>query len=129
MKAPDLEEGKYRVRIDKIEQDLFIFVKALKGQKNPIKVISNVDDSESVEKYLKRWEIERIFKTIKQEYDFEKIGTQSLQKIDNLVALVQLCMGTSSYIFNQIQEEDMERRMEKKSVTTKKMRLKKASYF
>lgn len=138
VKAPDLDEWEYRVKINDVEQDLFIFVKALKGQKNPIKVISNVNNSEAVEKYLERWEIERIFKTIKQEYNFEKIGTQNIQKIDNLVALVQLCMWTSSYIFNQLEEEtekekekskNRQIRKEEKTVTTEKMVLKKASYF
>jgi len=57
-----------------------------------IRVISNVDNEKIVEKYLKRWEIERLFKSGKQEYNLEKIGTQKIQKIDNLVALVQLCL-------------------------------------
>jgi hypothetical protein len=41
---------------------LYIFVKALKGQKKPIRVISNVNNEKTVDKYLERWEIERIFK-------------------------------------------------------------------
>ncbi|MCD5380413.1 transposase [Candidatus Gracilibacteria bacterium] len=129
VKISDLEEGKYRVKITGVKQDLFIFVKALKGQTTPIKVISNIDDETAVEKYLNRWEIERIFKTIKQEYGFEKIGTKSLQKIDNLVALAQLCMGTSAYIFNKLEEEKGQRETGYTTVTSKKLRQKKASYF
>ena len=125
----NLTEWRYRVKIAGISQDLYIFVQTLEWQTKPIKVISNVDDPKSIEKYLKRWEIERTFKTIKQEYNFEKIGTQALQKIDNLVALVQLCMGTSAYIFNKLQAEDTEEKTLLKTITTKKLRLKKASYF
>ena len=112
-----------------MDQELFVFVKTLKWQKKPIKVITNVNDRTSVEKYLERWEIERIFKTIKQEYQFEKIGTQSVQKIDNLVSLVQLCMWVSSYIFNKLEEEKWKKETKENAITTKKLRLKKASYF
>ena len=93
---------KYEVTFNWINQNLFIFVKKMKGQKEPIRVISNVNDEKVIERYLKRWEIERIFKSGKQEYNFEKIGTQSIQKIDNLVALLQLCLWISAYIYNKI---------------------------
>lgn len=102
MKSWDLKTWKYTVMIKWIEKPLFIFVKALHWLKNPIRVISNVDDDKNIERYLKRWEIERIFKTWKQEFNFEKIWTQSVQKTENLVYLVQLCLGISAYIFNKL---------------------------
>lgn len=102
LKSWDLEEWNYTVKITWIEQELFIFVKALKWLKNPIRVISNINDKKNIEKYLKRWEIERIFKTGKQEFNFEKVWTQSVQKTENLVYLVQLCLGISAYIFNKL---------------------------
>ena len=89
-------------KIQWVEKPLFVFVKALKWLKNPIRVISNTNDEKNIQRYLKRWEIERIFKTWKQEFDFEKIGTQSIQKTENLVYLVQLCLGISAYIFNKL---------------------------
>lgn len=97
-----LEEWKYTVKIKWVKQELYIFVKALKGQKKPIRVISNVNNEKTVDKYLERWEIERIFKVWKQEYDFEKVWTKSIQKTENLVYLVQLCLGISAYIFNKL---------------------------
>jgi len=97
-----LKEWNYTVKISWIEQELYVFVKTLEWFKTPIRVISNVFNEKNIERYLKRWEIERIFKTWKQEFDFEKIWTQSLQKTDNLVALVQLCLWFSGYIFNKI---------------------------
>ena len=102
VKSWDLKEWKYTVKIQWVEKPLFVFVKALKWLKNPIRVISNTNDEKNIQRYLKRWEIERIFKTWKQEFDFEKIGTQSIQKTENLVYLVQLCLGISAYIFNKL---------------------------
>jgi hypothetical protein len=67
-------------------------------RKTPIKEFRK---EKNTERYLKRWEIERIFKTWKQEFDFEKIWTQDIQKTDNLVYLVQLCIWISSYIYNR----------------------------
>jgi len=61
-----------------------------------------------VERYLKRWEIERIFKSGKQEFELEKIGTTSKQKIDNLIAIVQLCLGISAYVYGHLEREASE---------------------
>ena len=98
----DLEEWNYTVKIAWVKDNLYIFVKKFEWFTNPIRVISNINDEKNIKRYLKRWEIERIFKTWKQEFDFEKIGTKAIQKTDNLVALVQLSLGISAYIFNKI---------------------------
>jgi len=97
-----LEDWNYTVKIAWIKEKLYVFVKTLEWFKTPIRVISNINDEKNIERYLKRWEIERIFKTWKQEFDFEKIGTQNIQKTDNLVYLVQLCLWISAYIYNKI---------------------------
>lgn len=102
VKSWDLEEWNYIVKIAWIEQNLYVFVKTLKWLKNPIRVISNINDEDNIERYLKRWEIERIFKTWKQEFDFERVWTKSIQKTENLVYLIQLCLGISAYIFNKL---------------------------
>ena len=102
VKSWELEPWKYIIRIKWVEKPLFVFVKTLKWLKKPIRVISNVNDHKNIERYLKRWEIERIFKTWKQEFNFEKVGTKSIQKTENLVYLVQLCLGISAYIFNKL---------------------------
>ena len=55
-----------------------------------------------VTQYLKRWEIERIFKSGKQEFNFEKIGTKSKHKIDHLIAMIQLSLAISAHVYNQL---------------------------
>jgi len=112
----ELLEWRYRVNFNWLKQDLFIYVKTIKWQDKPIRVISNVDDEKVVEKYLKRWEIERIFKSGKQEFNFEKIWTKKLQKTDNLVAMVQLCLWVSAYMYNKI-EPVYEFGQEKKTIS------------
>ena len=112
-----LEEWNYRVKIDWIEEKLYIFVKRLKWQINPIRVISNINDENNILKYLKRWEIERIFKTLKQEYNFEKIWTMKIQKTDNLVALIQLSFWISSHIFNELEAKKLNNSIKSESIS------------
>lgn len=90
----------------KLTKPCYLTVLALPGYKNPIRVLSNESDPRIVEQYLKRWEIERIFRSGKQEFELEKIGTQSKRKIDNLIAMVQLCIGISVHIYGKIEQED-----------------------
>jgi hypothetical protein len=86
-----------------------LVVLTLPKYKNPIRVLSNEKDTKIVEQYLKRWEIERIFRSGKQEFDLEKIGTMSKQKIDNLIAMVQLCLGISAYVYRKIELNSVDR--------------------
>jgi hypothetical protein len=67
-----------------------------------------------IEQYLKRWEIERIFKSGKQEYDFEKIGVYTENKIDILIAIIQLSLGISAYVYNTVAPQHIERKKRKK---------------
>ena len=115
----DLEEWNYTVKIDWIEKKLFIFVKKLKWQINPIRVISNKNCEDNILKYLKRWDIERIFKTMKQEYNFEKIGTMTVQKTDNLVSLIQLSFWISSYIFTKLENNKLKTEEKSESISFK----------
>lgn len=98
----DIPEGRYTVTCKGLSRECFLTVVKFPKCENPIRVLSNVHDSQSVERYLKRWEIERVFRSEKQEFDLEKIGTQDIHKTDNLVALVQLCLGVSAYIHNRL---------------------------
>jgi hypothetical protein len=105
IRTGDLPWGTYEVTFPKLTKPCYITVLSLPGYKNPIRVISNESDSRIVEQYLKRWEIERIFRSGKQEFELEKIGTLSKRKIDNLIAMVQLCIGISVHIYWKIEQE------------------------
>lgn len=105
LKVGELPEGDYLVTFKKLSKTCQLVVKTLPGYRTPIRVLSNGDDPEIVKRYLKRWEIERIFKSGKQEFELEMIGTKSKQKIDNLVAIVQLCLGISAYVHRLIEPE------------------------
>lgn len=96
---------RYEVRIEGVKQSLFIQVEQTKWDKTPIRIISNIYDKNLVERYLKRWEIERIFKSEKQEFDLEKIGTTKITRTDNLIYMVQLCMWFSAYIMNKTESQ------------------------
>ena len=101
----ELKEWNYTVKIWWISKELFVFVKYFKWQKNPMRIISNINDEIAVEKYFDRWEIERIFKVWKQEYNLEKVWTHNIQKTENLIHLVQLCLAISAYIYRELKAE------------------------
>ena len=103
VRTGDLPEWAYEVTFPKLIQTCYLVVLTLPKYKNAIRVLSNEKNPKIVEQYLKRWEVERIFRSGKQEFDLEKIGTMSKQKIDNLIAMVQLCLGISAYVYKRIE--------------------------
>jgi transposase len=105
VQVSNLPQGTYEVTFPKLTKPCYLTILALPGYKNPIRVLSNESNPKIVEQYLKRWEIERIFRSGKQEFELEKIGTLSKRKIDNLIAIVQLCIGISVHIYGRIEQE------------------------
>ena len=65
-----------------------------------MRVISDKADPDMCKTYFKRWEIEQVFKTMKQEFDLEKIRVLSLRVLENTVAIVQLAVALSNAVFN-----------------------------
>jgi hypothetical protein len=65
-----------------------------------MRVLTNTADLNAPKTYFKRWEIEQVFKTMKQEFDLEKIRTLSLRVLDNTVAIIQLAVAISNAVFN-----------------------------
>jgi Transposase DDE domain len=114
MKVGELPEGYYEVTFPHLSRPCFLMVKHKKWCKNPIRVLSSEDDPLMIEQYLKRWEIERIFKSGKQEYDFEKIGVYTENKIDILIAIIQLSLGISAYTYNTVAPQHIERKKRRK---------------
>jgi len=54
-----------------------------------------------IEEYKNRREIETIFKTMKQEFELEKLQASSLIVFKNFVATIQLAMALTKTIYNQ----------------------------
>jgi hypothetical protein len=105
LKVGELPDGEYSVTFKNLSKPCFLSVRTLPGYKTPIRVLSNECGPNIVERYLERWEIERVFKSGKQEFDLERIGTKSKRKVDNLIATVQLCLGICAYTYREIESE------------------------
>ena len=77
---------------------VYLYVRQFEGYKTPMRIYSNTSDRDILE-YKKRWEIECIFKTMKQEYKMEKIQVQSLQVLQNIVATIQMAVAFAHHMY------------------------------
>jgi len=101
------------VRLPGREYKLFLHVKQYKGYEKPLRVVTNRptwtkdgDVFHACDLYFERWEIERVFKTMKQEFQLEKIRVQSLTILKNTFAVIQLAMALANAFFNsEIQQK------------------------
>jgi len=98
LKLKDFKDGTYEVKIVNVEKTVFLHIKTNKNFPEPIRILSNSKNT-NTEEYKKRWEIETIFKTMKQEFKMEKIQASSLQVLNNIVAIIQLAVALSSSIY------------------------------
>ncbi len=64
------------------------------------------EDIHACDLYFQRWEVERVFKTMKQEFKMEEIRTQSLQILKNVVAVIQLAVAISNACFNDTNKQN-----------------------
>ena len=120
-KSWDLPIWEYKVKLNWSDQEFYIFIDKLKWQDSPIKIISNKNDKTVILKYLERWEIERIFKSEKQEFNLEKVWTKDLQSTENLVYFVQLCMWISSRFYDNITDIAYNQWIDLKKTSPKKI--------
>jgi len=72
LKLKEFRDWVYKVKIENVENYVYLHIKTNKGYDEPIRILSNLKDIDT-EEYAKRWEIEAIFKTMKQEFEMEKI--------------------------------------------------------
>lgn len=100
LKLKEFRDWIYKVKIENVENYLYLHIKTNNGYDEPIRILSNSKDI-NTEEYAKRWEIEAIFKTMKQEFQMEKIQTSSLQVLKSIVASIQLAVAISRVIYNQ----------------------------
>lgn len=77
---------------------IYLYVREFPGYKTPMRIYSNTADRDVLE-YKRRWDIECIFKTMKQEYKLEKIQASSLQVIENIVATIQMAVAFAHHLY------------------------------
>lgn len=97
------QDGKQKKRGEKTFTKSYLYVKQFPEYTEPMRIYSNTPERDILE-YKKRWEIECIFKTMKQEYQMEKIQAHSLQVIENIVATIQMAVAFAHHLYG-IQHE------------------------
>lgn len=105
-KLKDFNEWIHEVRLPGREYALYLHVKKYPEFQEPMRVLSSRKDiivwtNDFCSLYFKRWEIEQVFKTMKQEFDLEKVRVQTLTVLDNTVAIIQLAVAFSNAVFNE----------------------------
>lgn len=103
MKLKDFKDGTYEVKIVNVTKTVFLHIKTHEKFPEPMRILSHCKDT-NIEQYKKRWEIETIFKTMKQEFKMEKIQASNLQFLNNIVAIIQLAVALSSSIYTVTSE-------------------------
>ena len=101
LKLKGFKDGVYEVMIRWVEKCVYLHVKSHPKYDEPIRILSNSKTIDTQE-YAKRWEIENIFKTMKQEFELEKIQTSHLIILKNIVATIQMAVALSRDIYNQM---------------------------
>lgn len=77
---------------------IYFYVKQSPWYDSPMRIYSDTNDRDILE-YKKRWEIECIFKRMKQEYEMEKIQAWSLQVLRNIVATIQMAVAFATDMY------------------------------
>ena len=85
------------------------------AETTPMRVLVRGVEAEDAEDiiatYLLRWEIENLYRQVKEKFQLERIRLLSWQKLRNLLALIQLAMSISNRTFAEM-VEDPDRRFE-----------------
>ena len=99
MKLKEFKDGKHKVKIEKVKGPVYLHIQTNKWYDEPIRILSNSRDIDT-EEYKKRWEIETIFKTMKQEFEMEKIQAWTLQVLNNIVSIIMLAVALTKSIYD-----------------------------
>ena len=71
----------------------------------PVRGVKVRKAEEIIEAYLRRWDIENLYKQMKGKFGLEEMRLLSLTKVKNLPALIQLATGISNSAFAEMTEE------------------------
>ena len=99
LKLKEFKDWIHKVKINWVSQAVYLHIKTNPKFNEPMRILSNSRETD-VEEYKQRWEIETIFKTMKQEFQLEKLQASSLIVFKNFVATIQLAMALTKTIYN-----------------------------
>ncbi len=99
MKLKEFKDWVHKVKIDKIKKSVYLHIKTNNWYDEPIRILSNSKDI-NTDEYKKRWEIETIFKTMKQEFEMEKIQAGTLQVLNNIVSIIVLAVAITKSFYD-----------------------------
>lgn len=86
---------------------VYLHVIQKKQEREPILLVTNdgsIDSKTILEYYLKRWKIEEDFNKMKDLW-LEQVRLMSLQKIKNLMAIIQFIIVLSQDVFNEVMQK------------------------
>lgn len=100
LKLKEFKDWVHKVKIKWVKEAVYLHIKTNPKYPEPMRILSNTRKVD-IEEYRKRREIETIFKTMKQEFELEKLQASSLIVFKNFVATIQLAMALTKTIYNQ----------------------------
>jgi len=100
LKLKDFKDWVHKVKIKSVKEPIYLHIKSNPKFPEPMRILSNSRKTD-VEEYKQRREIETIFKTMKQEFQLEKLQAGSLIVFKNFVATIQLAMALTKTIYKQ----------------------------
>jgi len=100
LKLKDFKDWVHKVKINWVKEAVYLHVKSNPKFSEPMRILSNSRKTD-IEEYKQRREIETIFKTMKQEFQLEKLQAMSLIVFRNFVATIQLAMALTRVIYKQ----------------------------
>ena len=100
LKLKEFKDWIHKVKIKWVKKAVYLHIKSNPKFPEPIRILSSSRKT-SVDEYKNRREIETIFKTMKQEFQLEKLQASSLIVFKNFVATIQLAMALTKTIYRQ----------------------------
>lgn len=108
-RTEDFLPGIYDVRVTGQRYKYTLVIYKHHKHNDPIRVLVRgveVKKAEDIiETYLMRWDIENLYKQMKEKFQMEKIRLLSLKKLKNLLALIQLATSISNKAFAEMTEQ------------------------
>ncbi len=100
LKLKEFKDWVHKVRINSVNESIYLHIKSNPKFPEPMRILSNSRKTD-IEEYKQRREIETIFKTMKQEFQLEKLQAKSLIVFKNFVSTIQLAMALTRTIYKK----------------------------